>query len=96
MTNWRGVAVTVDDTKAVLDSCNQKCRRRAIRRGKEEGVHNESTYVCELSTVNGGEVGDDEEESLEDLELYVDTLRNAVVHHLDDGQDSREEDGARR
>ena len=36
------------------------------------------------------------EESIEDLELFVDTLRNAVVHCLDDGRDRREEDGARR
>jgi hypothetical protein len=40
--------------------------------------------------VNGGEVGDEGEESLEDLELYVDTLRQAVVHRLDDSRDRRE------
>jgi hypothetical protein len=39
--------------------------------------------------VNGGEVGDEGEESLEDLELYVDTLRHAVVHCLDDSRDRR-------
>ena len=44
--------------------------------------------------MNGGEVGDEGEESLEDLELYVDTLRHTVVHCLDDGRDSREGDGA--
>jgi hypothetical protein len=44
--------------------------------------------------VNGGEVGDEEEESLEYLELYVGTLRNAVVHRLGDGRDRREVDGA--
>jgi hypothetical protein len=45
--------------------------------------------------VNGGEVGDEGEESLEDLELYlyVDTLRHAVVHRLDDSWDRREGDG---
>jgi hypothetical protein len=32
------------------------------------------------------------EKSLDDLELYVDTLRYAVVHLLDDGQDRREGD----
>ena len=39
--------------------------------------------------MNGGEVGDKGEESLEDLELYVDTLRNAVAHCLDDGRRGR-------
>jgi hypothetical protein len=43
--------------------------------------------------VNGGEVGDEGKKSLEDLELYVDTLRHAVVHRLDDGRDRREGDG---
>jgi hypothetical protein len=32
--------------------------------------------------VNGGEVSDEGEESLEDVELFVDTLRNAVVRSL--------------
>jgi hypothetical protein len=44
--------------------------------------------------VYGGEIGDEGEESLEDLELYVDALRHAVVHCLDDGRDRRERDGA--
>jgi hypothetical protein len=44
--------------------------------------------------VNGREVGDEGEKSLEDLELYVDTLRNAVIHCLDDSRDRREGDGA--
>ena len=35
----------------------------------------------------------EEEKSLKDLELYVDALRNVVVHCLDDGQDRREGDG---
>jgi hypothetical protein len=30
------------------------------------------------------------------VELFVDTLRNAVVHCLDDRRDHREEDSARR
>jgi hypothetical protein len=34
------------------------------------------------------------EKSLEDVELYVDTLRNAAVHCLDDGRDRREGNGA--
>jgi hypothetical protein len=44
--------------------------------------------------VNGREVGDEGEKSLEDLELYVDTLGHAVVHCLDDGRDRREGNGA--
>jgi hypothetical protein len=46
--------------------------------------------------VNGGEVGDEEEESLEDLELYVYASRHAVVHYLDDGRNRREGDCAQR
>jgi hypothetical protein len=34
--------------------------------------------------VNGREVCDEGEESLEDLEVYVDTLQRAVVHCLND------------
>ena len=34
--------------------------------------------------MNGGEVGDEGEKSLEDLEPYVCTLRHAVVHCLHD------------
>ena len=44
--------------------------------------------------MNGREVGYEGEKSLEDFELYVDTLRHAVVHCLDDGRDRREGDGA--
>jgi hypothetical protein len=33
--------------------------RRSISQGKEEGTHNESTYVSEQFAVNGGEVGDE-------------------------------------
>jgi hypothetical protein len=40
--------------------------------------------------VKGGEVGDEGEESLKDIELFVDTLRNAVVHCLDAGWDRRQ------
>lgn len=43
--------------------------------------------------MNGGEVGDEGEKSLEDLELYVNALRHAVVHCLDDGWNRREGDG---
>ena len=44
------------------------------------------------SAENGGEVGDEGEECVEDLELYVNTLRNAVIRCLDGGQDLREGD----
>jgi hypothetical protein len=44
--------------------------------------------------VNGGEVGNEGEESLENFELYVYTLRHVVVHCLDDGRGRREGDGA--
>ena len=37
-----------------------------------------------------GEIGDEGKKSLEDLELYVDALRHAVVHRLDDDRDRRE------
>ena len=50
----------------------------------------------QTSAVNGRDVGDEGEQSLEDLELFVDTLRNAVVHFLDDGRNRSEKDGARR
>jgi hypothetical protein len=42
--------------------------------------------------VNGEEADDEGEKSLEP-ELYVDTLRHAVVHCLDDIRDGREGDG---
>ena len=42
----------------------------------------------------GGEIGDEGEEGLKDLELYVDALRQAVVHRLYDGRDRRERDSA--
>ena len=57
--------------------------RQLIHQGREEGGQNAYTYVCE-SAVNGREVGDEGEKSLEDLELYVYTLRHAVVDCLDD------------
>ena len=41
-----------------------------------------------------GKVGDEGEEGLEDLELDVDALGNAVVHCLDDGWDSGDGDGS--
>jgi hypothetical protein len=90
MTDWRGRHC--GRHPAVLDSCSLKRRRTAspsVREEKrrEEGAKNESTYFCEWSAVNGGEVGDEGEEC---LELYVDTLRNAVVHCLDDCRDRRE------
>lgn len=35
---------------------------------------NESTHVREQPTMDGGEIGDEGEEGLEDLKLYVDAL----------------------
>lgn len=52
------------------------------------------THVCEKSAVDGGEVGDEGEEGLEDLELDVDALGHAVVHRLDDGWDGGDGDGS--
>jgi hypothetical protein len=46
--------------------------------------------------MNGGDVGDEGEKTLEDVELFVDALRNAVVHCLDDGRGRREEASVRR
>jgi hypothetical protein len=43
--------------------------------------------------VNGGEVGDEGEKSLEDLELYVYTLRHVVFHYLDGSRGRGERDG---
>ena len=50
-------------------------------------VIDSSSYVCE----NVGKVGDEGEKSLEDVEVYVDTMRNAVIHCLDDVQDAEKE-----
>lgn len=44
--------------------------------------------------MDGGEVGDEGEEGLEDLELDVDALRHAIVHRLDDGWDGGDGDGS--
>ena len=44
--------------------------------------------------MNSGEIGDEGEKSLEDLELYVDALGHAVVHCLDNSRDRGEGDGA--
>ena len=63
----------------------------SVREKKREHRTKARTFA---SAANGGEVGDEGVESLEDLELFVDTLRNAVVHCLDDGQDLREGDWA--
>ena len=41
-----------------------------------------------------GKLVDEGEKILEDLELYVHTLRHAVVHCLSDGWYRREGDGA--
>ena len=69
---------------AVLDSCSLKHRRKAYftaysiypsaRLSRRKGAQNESTYVCEQSAANRGEVGDEGEKDMDDLELYVDTL----------------------
>ena len=63
---------------------------------KRDHREKERTFASTLPwmpSLDGGEVGDEEEKSLEDLELYVDALRNVVVHCLDDGRDRREGDG---
>jgi hypothetical protein len=58
------------------------------RRGSTEQKH------VLLPAMNGGEVGDKGKKSQEDLELYVDTLGDAVIHCVNDGWDRREGDGA--
>jgi hypothetical protein len=67
MTSRQSVTAAVDDTTAIQDSCdlNHKRRayftadtRRSIRQRREDVAQKESTYVSELSAVNGGEVGD--------------------------------------
>lgn len=40
--------------------------------------------------MDSGEIGDKREERLKNLELYVDALRHAVVHSLDNSWDSGE------
>lgn len=47
---------------------------RTIRQRREEGSQNESTCAFKQSAVNGEEDSDKGEESLKDLELYVDTF----------------------
>ena len=44
--------------------------------------------------MDGGEINDEGQEDLENLELNVDALRYAVVHRLDDSCDGGEGDGA--
>jgi hypothetical protein len=44
--------------------------------------------------VDVGEICDEGEEGLEELELDVDALGHAVVHRLDDGRDGGERDGS--
>ena len=61
----------------------------SVREEKREHRTKARTFA---SAANGGEVGDEGVESLEDLELFVDTLQNAVIHCLDDGQELREGD----
>ncbi|KAI0262662.1 hypothetical protein BGY98DRAFT_1104105 [Russula aff. rugulosa BPL654] len=65
------------------DQLPQCCRRH--------GRHHSCPQFMQAETQKGsveygGEVGDEGEESLEDLELYVDALRNAVVLCLNDGR----------
>jgi hypothetical protein len=94
MTSWRSVAAAVDDTTAVLDSCSLKHRRRAythrptVRQGGERGsAQNEKAHVCKQPAMNGGEVCNEGEKGLEDLELDVDALGQAIIHRLDNGGD---------
>jgi hypothetical protein len=69
MTDWRSVAAAVDGTTAVLDSCSLKRGRRAspsVKEEKREDRTKSRTFALSLPW-NGGEVGDEREESLEDL-----------------------------
>ena len=50
---------------------------------KRDHRKKERTFASTLPwmpSLNGGEVGNEEEKSLEDLELYVDTLQNVVIY----------------
>src|SRR6266576_3942135 len=84
--------------RPTVDSCSLKHKRgayftahgrRSISQGREEGAQNETTYICEWSAVNGGEVRGEGDKSLEHLELYVNTLRHPAVHSLDDRRGSQ-------
>jgi len=83
----------VDNEHNQLAQCRGCCGRH---HGRSRFVQLEAQEqgVCEQPAVNGREIGDEREEGLEYLELYVDALRHAVVHCLDDGRDRREGDGA--
>ena len=77
-----------------LETQEQGLRDQRSRTGRTEKVKQRQTHVGEQPAVHGGKVGDEGEEGLEDLELYVDALGHAVVHRLDDGGDGGEGDGA--
>jgi hypothetical protein len=52
---------------------------------KRDHRKKERTFASTLPwmpSLDGGEVGDEEEKSLEDLELYVDALRNVCSRSL--------------
>jgi hypothetical protein len=68
--------------------CNQPSRAGCT----EKVIKQRQTRVGEQLAVHGGKVGDEGEEDLEDLELYVNALEHAVIHHLDHGGDGGEGD----
>ena len=77
----------MDDTTAVPDPCSLKRGSGvslSVKEAKREHRTKARTFASK-SAVNGREVGDEREESLELLELHVDTLQHAVAHCLDDG-----------
>ena len=76
-----------------LETQEQGLRDQPSRTGRTEKVKQRQTHVGEQPAVHGGKVGDEGEEGLEDLELYVDALGHAVVHRSDDGGDGGEGDG---
>jgi hypothetical protein len=93
MSNWCSVAAAVNGTTAVLDSCSLKHIRRAgVKDEKREHRTKAHTFANSLPWMVAELVM--RERSLEDLEMYVYTLRHAVVDRLNDSRDRREGDGA--
>jgi hypothetical protein len=77
-----------------LETQEQGLCDQPSRTGRTEKVIKErQTHVGEQPAVHGGKVGDEGEEGLEDLKLYINALGHAVVHRSDDGGDGGEGDG---